>query len=213
MTREKVHNYLMNINNYPQLLYVMASILMTITHVATPPQRFIAKLIMIIVIALSIARTFKQMRIIEVFAHIVEMLFQVGRDLQVFIFFYGIIIVLFSMLISVLGIGNPNIEPDFKSEFYDKTYSSKKDELEARSDIPNKEYDHITLIVGHMIDIIKVSVGDFGIISKSMYTVDTATNVLFWISWFVIALVSCIIFLNFIIAEASASYEKVSSCI
>lgn len=50
----------------------------------------------------------------EVFAHIVEMLFQVTNDLKVFIFFYLIIIVLFSMLISVLGIGNPNIEPEFK---------------------------------------------------------------------------------------------------
>lgn len=54
------------------------------------------------------------MRIIEVFAHIVEMLFTVGKDLQVFIFFYAIIIVLFSMLISVLGIGNPIIEEGFK---------------------------------------------------------------------------------------------------
>ena len=66
---------------------------------------------MIIVIALAIIRTFKQMRIIEMFAHIVEMLFQVASDLKEFILFYLIIIVLFSMLISVLGIGNPKIEP------------------------------------------------------------------------------------------------------
>lgn len=64
-----------------------------------------------------------------------------------------------------------------------------------------------------MIDIIKMSVGDFGIIDKSMYTVDIETNYLFWITWFIIALIACIIFLNFIIAEASASYEKVSGCI
>lgn len=62
-----------------------------------------------------------------------------------------------------------------------------------------------------MIDIIKVSTGDFGVIDKSMYAEDVRTNFLFWISWFVIALIACIIFLNFIIAEASASYEKVSA--
>jgi hypothetical protein len=62
-----------------------------------------------------------------------------------------------------------------------------------------------------MIDIIKLSVGDFGVIGKSMYTSDAETNWLFWFSWFVIALIACIIFLNFIIAEASASYEKVSN--
>lgn len=71
---------------------------------------------MIFVIGLSIFRTFKQMRIMEVFAHIVEMLFQVGSDLKVFIFFYMIIIVLFSMLISVLGIGNPDVEPKLKEQ-------------------------------------------------------------------------------------------------
>ena len=81
------------------------------------------------------------------------------------------------------------------------------------ADIPNSEYQYIGLLFGHMIDIIKMSVGDFGIIDKSMYTVDTETNYLFWFTWFIIALIACIIFLNFIIAEASASYENVSSCI
>lgn len=127
-----------------------------------------------------------------------------------FIFFYGIIIVLFSMLISVLGIGNPNIEESFRTAFPAQKEGT-KEELASRGGTPNSEYRHITLVVGHMIDIIKVSVGDFGIISKSMYTVDIQTNYLFWICWFVIALIACIIFLNFIIAEASASYEKVSS--
>lgn len=208
MHKEGLKTYFTNMGNYAQLLYVMASMLMTICHVYTLPQRFMSKLIMIFVIALSITRTFKQMRIMEVFAHIVEMLFQVSYDLKVFIFFYLIIIVLFSMLISVLGIGNKNIEPKFMEAF-----GAKENDLSERGDLPNSEYMHISLVIGHMIDIIKVSVGDFGIIGKSMYTRDIETNYLFWVSWFVIALIACIIFLNFIIAEASASYEKVSSCI
>lgn len=36
---------------------------------------------------------------------------------------------------------------------------------------------------------------------------------LFWLAWMIIVIVGSIIFLNFIIAEASASYEKVSSCL
>lgn len=75
MQKEGICNYFKNLSNYAQLLYVMASVAMTICHILTPPQLFISKLVMILVIALSIARTFKQMRIIEVFAHIVEMLF------------------------------------------------------------------------------------------------------------------------------------------
>ena len=35
-------------------------------------------------------------------------------------------------------------------------------------------------------------------------------NYIYWFVWSLILLVTCIIFLNFIIAEASASYEKVS---
>lgn len=200
--------YFMNPENYTQLLYVLCSILMTVAHVLDLPQNFGPKLIMIFVLALSIIRTFKQMRILEPFAHIVEMLFRVTFDLKYFIFFYFIIIVLFSMLISVLGIGNPKVEPLF-AEAFDGAY----EDLSQRGDMPNAEYHHIGLVIGHMMDIIKVSVGDFGIIDKSMYTKEASTNTLFWVSWLIISIISCIIFLNFIIAEASASYEKVSASI
>lgn len=33
--------------------------------------------------------------------------------------------------------------------------------------------------------------------------------IMFWIIWVIIVMVTCIIFLNFIIAEVSSSYEKV----
>ena len=35
-------------------------------------------------------------------------------------------------------------------------------------------------------------------------------NILFWVIWLLTVIVTCIIFLNFIVAEASASYTKVS---
>ena len=34
-------------------------------------------------------------------------------------------------------------------------------------------------------------------------------NWIYWFVWFVIVIITCIIFLNFIIAEASASYQTV----
>lgn len=61
-----------------------------------------------------------------------------------------------------------------------------------------------------MIDIIKVSVGDFGLVGGSLY-LEPEDNYTFWVCWFVFCYMSTIIFLNFIIAEASASYEKVNS--
>tara|TARA_B110000285_G_C15045727_1_gene574196 strand:- start:288 stop:488 length:201 start_codon:yes stop_codon:yes gene_type:complete len=51
--------------------------------------------------------------------------------------------------------------------------------------------------------------GDFGF--DSAILLDPAENVIYWFTWLLIVLITCIIFLNFIIAEASASYEKVSA--
>jgi len=56
-----------------------------------------------------------------------------------------------------------------------------------------------------------MSIGDNDF-SASIY-MDEKINTVFWVIWFIIAFTLCIIFLNFIIAEASASYEKVSSSI
>ena len=53
-----------------------------------------------------------------------------------------------------------------------------------------------------------MSMGDFGF--DAAIELDPAENIIYWFTWFLIVIITCIIFLNFIIAEASASYEKVS---
>jgi len=47
--------------------------------------------------------------------------------------------------------------------------------------------------------------GDFGAIAAADYLTDEE-NYLFWFIWLLTAVITCIIFLNFIVAEASASY-------
>ena len=49
--------------------------------------------------------------------------------------------------------------------------------------------------------------GDFDFDASKYLT--PQENALFWIIWLMVVVMTCIIFLNFIIAEASASYEKV----
>ena len=56
-------------------------------------------------------------------------------------------------------------------------------------------------------NVLRVSLGDFDFAAIDFLTDSEST--LFWIIWFLIVLFSNIIFLNFIIAEASASYETV----
>jgi hypothetical protein len=53
-----------------------------------------------------------------------------------------------------------------------------------------------------------MSLGDFGF--DAAMELDMAENIIYWVVWALVLAVTCIIFLNFIIAEASASYEKVS---
>ena len=53
-----------------------------------------------------------------------------------------------------------------------------------------------------------MSLGDFDF--GAALLMDHEVNILFWFTWVIVAFITCIIFLNFIIAEASASYERVS---
>ena len=67
----------------------------------------------------------------------------------------------------------------------------------------------VGLFVGNLLTTLRMSMGDFGF--DSAILLDPAENVIYWFTWLLIVLITCIIFLNFISAEASASYEKVSA--
>jgi hypothetical protein len=67
---------------------------------------------------------------------------------------------------------------------------------------------HLLLI--NFIDTLKLSMGDYGSLVNSSIDLNSEDNILFWMCLVLALTVTCIIFLNFIIAEASASYEKVS---
>ena len=70
------------------------------------------------------------------------------------------------------------------------------------------DYIYIGMFIGNFVDTMKLSMGDFGVIERVQ--VDLPHKTIFWISWGFIVLIMSIIFLNFIIAEASASYERVN---
>jgi len=57
--------------------------------------------------------------------------------------------------------------------------------------------------------VLRISLGDFDF-AASEYLTDNE-NILFWALWCLVVILSCVVFLNFIIAEASASYENVKS--
>lgn len=70
------------------------------------------------------------------------------------------------------------------------------------------EYKYIGMFVGQIVSTLRLSMGDFQAIEPSIF-LDKKENYIFWVLWLLVVVVTCIIFLNFIIAEASASYSKV----
>lgn len=129
------------------------------------------------------------------------MIYTVVSDLKVFALFFTILILLFSMVFAVLGAGNENVPGDFQD-----LYNDAKADGEL-GDVPNAEYQKIGLFFGYIFSTLRVSIGDFDFDGANYLSPNE--NLLYWIIWLIVVIVTCIIFLNFIIAEASASYEKV----
>jgi len=80
--------------------------------------------------------------------------------------------------------------------------------IDSGEEFAGIEYVHVGKLIGNIITVIRMSVGDndFG----DIQALGASKNIVFWFIWILILYVTCIIFLNFIIAEACASYERVS---
>ena len=63
--------------------------------------------------------------------------------------------------------------------------------------------------VGNFYSTLRLSVGDYSYIGGAPY-LETVENVCFWVMFIICVFVTTIIFLNFIVAEASNSYNGVS---
>ena len=144
------------------------------------------------------------MRIIALYSPIVTMLTTVIYDLKEFILFYFILVGMMSLCIGVLGNGNPNVDINPSMAI-----AKAKADLAGES-FNGSEYGNLPMLIINVLETLKVSTGDFGsMIAASIY-LNNGDNSMFWMIFVVIVTITSIIFLNFIIAEASASYEKVA---
>lgn len=159
---------------------------------------------MYIVLLSAIRRTFNFLRIFSFLSHIVTMLSTVIFQLRIFMTFFFILCLLISLQYCVIGIGNVNVPGQFRTLYYKKGEPSDMSE-----DAPNKEYRQIGMFLGNLIQVFRLAIGDFAIIGSST-TLGQSDSILFWITWFITIMVAFVIFLNFIVAEASESYNVVS---
>ena len=76
-------------------------------------------------------------------------------------------------------------------------------------EVPGEEYNRLGLFFGSFFTVLRTSLGDFDFGASEFLTDEE--DLMFWMIWFLIVIMTCIVFLNFIIAEASASYEKIKN--
>jgi len=131
------------------------------------------------------------------------MLGDVFSDLKVFLFFYYVLILLFSMTFAILGIGNEEQGGAFK-KLWEAAEAVKGDEI---ADYPGSEYYHVGKFLGYFITTLRISMGDFDFAACQYLEVEE--NIMFWILWYLVVYVALLIFLNFIIAETSKSYTNI----
>jgi hypothetical protein len=74
---------------------------------------------------------------------------------------------------------------------------------------PAIEYRALGLHLGEFMWTLRLSIGDGAAINASKQ-LDSGENNIFWIMWLFTTIITSIVFLNFIVAEASASYTKVT---
>jgi len=96
---------------------------------------------------------------------------------------------------------------------YDAFRELKAKKAGSKKALPNNlipaEYKFLGMLIGQFMTALRVSIGDFSCISSST-TLSKAENYLFWVIWLIAVIITNVVFLNFIVAEASASYAKVT---
>jgi len=110
--------------------------------------------------------------------------------------FYMILIYMFSLILGVIGWQNYTRTPELWAKFQETMI------------YPGVEYRHVGHFIGNMLTIARMTFGenDFG---ASHYIDDTSKNVIVFLVWVGVLLLMIIIYLNFIVAEAKSSFERI----
>lgn len=204
-------DYFSDTGNLIDIVYIGSSIVMSQIHSpdVEGPYSWVSKIVMMLVVLLAVRRTFTFLRIFKPLSPIVTMLNNVIWDLRIFMTFYVILCLLLSLIYGVIGLSNWKIPGTFRDLFFLVPEDSGETERQLDGEAPYIEYYQVGLMIGHFFSVIRISLGDFALVGSSMYLGD-AENIIFWSMWFLNLIVCNIVFLNFIVAEASASYSEVA---
>jgi hypothetical protein len=152
------------------------------------------KLVVIFLCFLLLIKTFFFMRLFRSMAHLVSMMQQVFLDLQAMITFFFILIAITSLIFSTLELGNYEMSSD----------PLLRQKVNPALNYPGKEYVHLPKYLKTPIAAFRIALADFDY-SESIDLLPFE-NFLYWVTWLIIVIITCIVFVNFIIAEVSNSY-------
>ena len=79
--------------------------------------------------------------------------------------------------------------------------------LNVLGEAPAAEYRYLHPQMAHLLNCLRTAVGDFNF--EMLTNLSIGERILFWCVWLVVYLFGCLIFLNFIIAEVSSSYQRI----
>ena len=123
---------------------------------------------------------------------LVIMIDYVANDLKSFIKLYIVFLLLFSVIFSLLGFNRYHIHPQEGTDPY----------------IPGYEYSTLKFApIANFLLVTRYSLGDFDF--EYVESSSEEDTFIFWITWYLIIMMTGVILLNFIVAEVTNSYQTV----
>lgn len=192
--------YLSDMWNYSDQCHIWLGYTNIIVHQVQPPYSHSTKFLSIIVTFFLLIKTFFFLRIFGELSYLVTMMKQVVYDLKVFMIFYFILIWIAALILNIIELGN------FSEH---KNVANKK--LLKATTYPGIEYKELPKFIRQVFGAIRISLGDFDFSESTR--LEHFENIVYWLTWITLVFTTCIVFLNFIIAEVSLSYEKIKETI
>jgi hypothetical protein len=169
----------------------------------------LVRLIIVVGLILVImVKTFFFMRMFDSMAHLVSMIQRVAKDLSAFIAFFFILLQITSLILSVIGVGVIPFGEEAPEEGLNLKNKLKGD---INSSGPGVEYQYLPVWIKQILSVLRMSLGDFDFAESTL--VSPVQNYLFWMTWLILVIITCIVFMNFIIAEVSSSYTNVQKSV
>lgn len=201
-------DYVSDHDNWLDITFIYGSIAMAIVQMVNGPQHFASKLMIVIVLLAAFRQTLKMLRIFSSLSTLITMLTSVIWQLRIFMTFFILLLVFFASMFSVMGLGNVKHYGSYRDVFYDEKAINN-----LNADAPNFAYRQISIFYANIIQMFRISMGDFAIIDCIKFSDKQEDVILFWILWFLMVIVLAVIFMNFVVAEATETYNEVNESI